>query len=248
MVATYINCLTIILGSLIGLFMRSKIRSDIRNVIFASSGFVSLTIGMKMALTMESFLIMMLSLAFGGIIGFVLDFEGGILKIGVFFEKITSRKNPGHSEEFRIAESKNFAKGFLEASILFCAGAMTIVGAINAGLDGNYELILIKSVMDGFMAILFTAAYGIGVIFSVVTILVYQGGLTLAAGWIAPLMGEAGLAGISAVGGVLIMMIGLNLLGIKEFKTANFLPALLIVLILTAISPWFSEIYLSLIT
>ncbi len=248
MIATYINCLTILIGSLIGLFMRKKIRPDIRNVIFASSGFVSLTIGMKMALSMESFLIMMLALAFGGIIGFLFDFEGGILKIGSFFERLVTRKRPRQSEEFIGEESKNFAKGFLEASILFCAGAMTIVGAINAGVDGNYELILIKSVMDGFMAILFTAAYGFGVMFSILTILVYQGGLTLASGWIAPLMGEAGLNGISAVGGVLIMMIGFNLLSIKEFKTANFLPALLIVLLLTSISPWISELYLSIIS
>ncbi len=236
MIATYINCLTIILGSLIGLLTRSKIRSEIRSVIFASAGLISLLVGISMALATQSYLIMLLSVAAGGMLGYLLDIEGGILKLGGFFERLTMRKRPGQPEEFIQDESKNFARGFLEASILFCAGAMTIVGAINAGIDGNYELILIKSVMDGFMAILFTAAYGIGVMFSILTILVYQGGITLASSWISPLLGEAGLNGISSVGGILVMMIGFNLLSVKEFKTANFLPALILVLVLTWVS------------
>ncbi|MDZ7792565.1 MAG: DUF554 domain-containing protein [Spirochaetia bacterium] len=132
----------------------------------------------------------------------------------------------------------NFAQGFLDASVLFCVGALTIVGAIKAGAEGNYDLILMKSVLDGFMAIMFTAAMGIGVMFSVITILVYQGGLTLLAGVIGPLIGELGLAEISGTGGILILMIGMNLLKLHDIKTGNFLPALLVVLVFTTLDPY----------
>jgi uncharacterized protein len=245
MIATYINCLTVLIGSLLGLLFRKKIHDDLKSVIFASAGLISLLVGFSMALKTESYLIMLLSIALGGGIGYLLDIEQGFIRLGIFFERISSRRGP---EVSVLDESKNFAKGFLDASILFCAGAMTIVGAINAGTMQDYELILIKSVMDGFMAIMFAAAYGPGVLFSIVTILIYQGGITLAAGSLAPLLGEHGLNGLSAVGGVLVMMIGFNLLSIKEFKTANFLPALLFVLLFTAISPWISEFYLSVIS
>ena len=197
-----------------------------------------------MASATQSYLIMLLSISIGGILGYLVDIEKWILHMGVRFERLTVfRRSIDTTDD----ESKNFAKGFLDASILFCAGSMTIVGAINAGAMGDYRLILIKSVMDGFMAIIFSAAYGIGTMFSIVTILVYQGGLTLTSGWIAPVLGEHGLNELSAVGGVLVVMIGFNLLSIKEFKTANFLPALILVPLFTAISPWVTTFYLSLI-
>nr|MDA3832040.1 DUF554 domain-containing protein [Spirochaetales bacterium] len=181
------------------------------------------------------------------------DIEGAILRLGGFFERLSKGRRVEKShlksevETTYAAEPRNFAKGFLDASILFCAGAMTIVGAIKAATQGSYELILLKSVMDGFMAIMFTAAYGIGVAFSIITILLYQGGITLGSGWLAPLIGELGLNELSAVGGVLVIMIGFNLLGVKEFKTANFLPALVVIVVLASISPWISQRYLQII-
>lgn len=240
MIATYFNCLTVFIGSMIGLIFRKSIRSEMKTVIFSSAGLVSLLVGISMALSTQSYLIMLISTALGGFVGYLLDIEKGIISLGAFFERITTR-----SEDAQ--ESQNFAKGFLDASILFCAGAMTIIGAINAGTNGDYELILIKSIMDGFMAIMFSAAYGIGVVFSILTILIFQGGITLAAGTLAPLLGEAGLNGISSVGGILVMMIGCNLLSIKDFKTANFLPALVLVLIFTTISPYLTELMGSLL-
>lgn len=244
MIATYINCLTVLIGSLIGLVFKKRIRDDLKTVVFSAAGIISLLVGFSMAFRTESYLLMLLSIAIGGVIGYLLDIEGKIIALGGFFERFTGRKGDDASE---LEETKNFAKGFLDASILFCAGAMTIIGAINAGTVGDYELILLKSVMDGFMAIMFAAAYGIGTAFSIVTILVYQGGITLAAGSLAPLLGDSGLTEISAAGGVLIMMIGFNLLSIKEFKTANYLPALLVILLLGALSPHVSSLYMSLI-
>ena len=120
----------------------------------------------------------------------------------------------------------DFGKGFLNASLLFCTGSMSIVGAIEAGTTGDYELILIKSIMDGFMAIVFAASYGKGVGASVITILAYQGFFTLLGGWIEPVLGESGIAAMSAAGGFLLIFLALGLLGIKQIQTGNFLPAL----------------------
>ena len=114
---------------------------------------------------------------------------------------------------------------------------MTLVGAFKAGAEGNYDLILTKSVMDGFMAIMLTAAMGIGVAFSAITILVYQGGITLLAGVLQPLVNELLLGELTAVGGVLVIMIGLNLLGLSKLKTANYIPALLVTIGLITLEP-----------
>ncbi len=241
MIATIINCITVLAGSLIGVLFHARIREGMKEVIFISAGIISLLIGISMALGTESIIGVLLAVAFGGMIGEVLGIEAAILKLGGFFERISGRGRRAEAvpreDEAEDEEKKNFALGFLNASVLFCVGAMTIVGAIQAGAEGNYELILIKSVMDGFMAIMFTAAYGIGVAFSIVTILVYQGGLTLLAGYIAPVIGAQGLTELSAVGGVLVIMIGFNLLGVKRIRTGNFIPALLLVPVVTWLMP-----------
>ena len=172
---------------------------------------------------------MALSVILGGMLGTYWRIEDGIMSFGDWLQKTFIRNPNGDS---------TFALGFLNASVLFCVGALTIVGAIKAGAEGDYDLILMKSVLDGFMAIMFSAAMGIGVMFSIITILIYQGGLTLLGGIIGPLIGEMGLAEISGTGGILILMIGFNLLKIKEIKTGNFLPALLIVLVFTSLDPY----------
>ncbi len=238
MIATIVNCIAVLIGSLIGLIFHAKIRENMKQVIFISAGLLSFLIGISMARLTESYIGVMLAVAFGGMIGEALRIEDGIMKLGGYFERLTGKMHNSSGENSSLEEEtkeKTFALGFLNASVLFCVGAMTVVGAIQAGAEGDYELILIKSTMDGFMAIMFTAAYGIGVAFSVITILVYQGGLTLLAGTLAPIIGEAGLNELSAIGGVLVVMIGMNLLGIKKIKTGNFLPALLLVPVVT----WF---------
>lgn len=248
MIATIINCITVCIGSLIGLFFHAKVSSRLREVVFISSGMISLVIGFDMAFQSNSYLIVLFSIGIGGVLGYLLNIEGAILRLGDYFETLT-KKNTGEFAEQSAGgnpserTSRNFALGFLNASILFCAGAMTVVGSIKAGANGDYELLLIKSAMDGFMAIMFTAAYGIGVMFSIVTILVYQGAFTLAGAWLAPLLGAAGLAELSAVGGIMVIMIGMNLLELKAVKTANFLPALIIVPILSSLVPYFQKLF-----
>ncbi len=244
MIATIINCITVIIGSLIGLTLHRKISPEIKDVVFTSAGVLTLVIGMQMAFESQMILYVIISLFLGGILGSLWKIEDHILNLGSFLEKNFTpagrRRDRSRPVPTDATDSdKSFAHGFLNASVLFCVGAMTIVGAIKAGAEGDYDLILMKSVLDGFMAVMFTAAMGIGVIFSVITILVYQGGLTILATWVGPLIGESGLTELSGLGGILVLMIGINLLGLKKIKTANFLPSLLIILIFTTLEPWF---------
>jgi uncharacterized protein len=243
MIATIINCITVVFGSLIGLFLHRKISLEIKDVVFTSAGVLTLVIGMQMAFESQMILYVIISLFLGGILGSIWKIEDHILNMGSFLERhfTPAGRRGGRSQPINAQEDsdKSFAHGFLNASVLFCVGAMTIVGAIKAGAEGDYDLILMKSVLDGFMAVMFTAAMGIGVMFSVITILLYQGGLTLLAVWVGPMIGESGLTELSGLGGILVLMIGINLLGLKKIKTANFLPALLIILIFTTLEPWF---------
>ncbi|HDQ13852.1 MAG TPA: DUF554 domain-containing protein [Sediminispirochaeta sp.] len=228
MIATIVNCIAVLIGSAIGLLLHKNMSPKIKDVVYIGAGLISLTIGMQMSFESQRIVYLALSVILGGMIGTTLNIEGGIMNFGSWLQRTFAKSS---------SSSSTFAQGFLDASVLFCVGALAIVGSIKAGAEGEYDLILMKSVLDGFMAIMFSAAMGIGVMFSVITILVYQGGLTLLGGVIGPLIGELGLSEISGTGGVLILMIGLNLLKLKEIKTGNFLPALLIVLVFTSLDP-----------
>ena len=227
MIATLVNCAAVIIGSLIGLILHTKINESFKRVVYVGAGMISLILGIKMGLVTTRIVFMALALIIGGMLGEWWNVEGGILRFGDFLKKRFAKKESG----------KDFAGGFLNASVLFCVGAMTLVGAFKAGAEGNYDLILTKSVMDGFMAIMLTAAMGIGVAFSAITILVYQGGITLLAGVLQPLVNELLLGELTAVGGVLVIMIGLNLLGLSKLKTANYIPALLMTIGLITLEP-----------
>ncbi len=227
MIATLVNCVAVIIGSLLGLILHTKINESFKRVVYVGAGMISLILGIKMGLVTTRIVFMALALIIGGILGEWWNVEGGILRFGDFLKKRFAKKESG----------KDFAGGFLNASVLFCVGAMTLVGAFKAGAEGNYDLILTKSVMDGFMAIMLTAAMGIGVAFSAITILVYQGGITLLAGVLQPLVNELLLGELTAVGGVLVIMIGLNLIGLSKLKTANYIPALLVTIGLIALEP-----------
>ncbi len=212
MTATIINAIAVLCGTIIGLILKKNISSSFKNIVMLSSGVVTLVLGLQMAFEVPSAIAVLFSLLLGGFAGFALKIEDRIMALGNII---------GGSEG-----GSDFAKGFLNASLLFCTGSMSIVGAIEAGTTGDYELILIKSIMDGFMAIVFAANYGKGVGASVITILVYQGFFTLLGGWIEPVLGESGIAAMSAAGGFLLIFLALGLLGIKQIQTGNFLPAL----------------------
>lgn len=227
MIATLVNCATVIVGSLLGLLLRSRMKDSLKAIIYVGAGLVSLIIGVKMSFSSTRIVFLAFALILGGILGDWWKVEGGILKLGDLLRRTFAKGEGGTS----------FALGFLNSSVLFCVGAMTLVGAFKAGTEGDYELILTKSVMDGFMAIVLTAAMGVGVAFSALTILIYQGGLTLAAGLLKPLVSDLMLSELTGAGGALVIVIGINLLGLREIKTANLLPALLVIVALVALEP-----------
>lgn len=223
MIATVINALAVLVGTAAGLLLRKNISPSFKTIVMTSSGVVTLVLGLQMAFEMPSAIAALFALLLGGFIGHALRIEDRVLSIG---QRLGGREGGGE-----------FAKGFLDASLLFCTGSMSIVGAIEAGTVGDYELILIKSIMDGFMAIVFAASYGKGVAASVVTILVYQGFFTLLGGWLEPVLGSDGIAAMSATGGLLLVFLALGLLDIRHIQTGNFLPAL-------ALAPVTQHLYL----
>lgn len=258
MIATIINALAIIVGSLLGLVLGGKISDKYRSVVFDGAGITTVIIGISMGLASQRIIYLALSLIIGGLIGSALNFDGAILRFGAFLERITRRKpaKPGSepiSESVPLTDAEaadtttaeiadhrsgwDFGHAFLNASVLFCVGAMALLGSFKAGTEGDYTLILTKSILDGFMAILMTAAMGPGVAFSALPILVYQGGLTLAAQSVKPFVSSLMLSELTGVGGAMVLMIGLNLLSIKQIKTANFLPALLLIVVLALLDP-----------
>lgn len=220
MLGAFINCGAIIVGSVLGLLIGKYIKDSFKEVVFACCGLITLVMGIQMAIVTANALGLLLALLLGGAIGYLLKIQDRVLALGERLGKATH-----HGEDADVGTQK-FAKGFLVASVLFCSGAMAVVGSIQAGTTGDLTTILIKSVMDGAMAIVFASIYGVGVAFSSVCVLVYQAFFTLAGGFLQPILGEVGINELSAEGGVLLMMIGFDLLSIRSFKTANFLPAL----------------------
>jgi uncharacterized membrane protein YqgA involved in biofilm formation len=247
-VATFVNCLAVIAGAFIGLLFHRRINAGMKALVFTGAGIISLVLGMKMAFESTRIVYLALALICGGFIGEALDIEGAILRLGEFLKRRFTRPaavaagaqagNPrasltasGEAE----APPQEFAYGFLNASVIFCVGAMALVGSFKAGAQGDYELILTKSVLDGFVAMILAAAMGVGVAFSAASVLVYQGTLTLLARVLEPYASPLVLSELTGLGGALVVMIGINLLGLSKLKTANFLPGLLVVLVLLAI-------------
>jgi uncharacterized membrane protein YqgA involved in biofilm formation len=228
MIATGINALAVLIGSLVGLALKGKIHDQYEDAVFTALGIFTLVLGIAMAQEPCNALYMVSSLALGGLLGTWLRINERILSFGEWMK----RRLPGSMGE------GEFAVGFLDATVLFCVGAMTIVGSFKAGIEKDYQLLLLKSVMDGSVAVLLAAVMGWGVAFSAFSILFVQGTLTLMSGVVAPYAEPAMIDAVSAIGGLLIIMIGINLLRIKTIKTANFTPALVLIILFQLADPW----------
>lgn len=249
MIAVFVNCATILLGSLIGLLFAKKIQQKVTDAIQLACGLVSFIMGVQMSFKYQNVVYLALALILGGIVGTMLDIDGKILSFGKFLEKIFIKKSPEqeknkndiaetNSESFTSGRpKKNFAYAFLNASVLFCVGAMAIVGSFKAGIEHDYSIIFLKSVLDGFVSIGFAVAMGVGTAFSIIAIFLYQGALTLLSVLIAPYVSEQMLAELTGSGGALIILIGINLMGLKKVKTANYLPAVLFSVIFVLCEP-----------
>ena len=193
MLAVFINCATVIFGSVLGLLIGKKIKAGFKEVVFSCSGLVTIVMGLSMAFGSTNNLVMLIALLLGGGLGYLIDIEGWVLSVGDKLEHLTTK---GQSQ----GNGHKFAKGFMSSSILFCSGAMSIVGSIQAGTVGDYQTILIKSVMDGCMAVVFASIYGVGVVFSSLFIFIYQGFFTVAGGYLEPMLGEIVIAEMSSTG------------------------------------------------
>jgi uncharacterized membrane protein YqgA involved in biofilm formation len=212
---TIINIITVIIGSSLGLMLRSRLNERYKLVILQGVGILTMVIGIQMALKTENILILLISIILGGLTGQLMKLED---KLDLFAEQV--------KKKFAKNDDTFFSERFITASIIFCVGPMTILGSFNDGLRGDINLLAIKSVLDGFTALALTTSFGIGVIFSVFTIIVVQGGLTFSALLIDQFFNEMMINEMTAVGGVIIIGIGFILLEIKKIKVATFLPAL----------------------
>ena len=221
MTGTIINFVTIVLGSLIGLFFGSKLPDSLKNTVISGMGLFTTAVGIQMFLKTQNPLIDLGALVLGGILGEMIDIEDGIKRFGVILE---NRFVGGSS-----GTGSNFVRGFLSASVLFCTGPMAVLGSISDGLKGDYLTLSIKSIMDGIIGIAFTSTLGIGVAFSALPVLVYQGGISLLAGQLNAIITDTMMNEMTATGGVLLMGIGISsLLELKKINVGNFLPALVI--------------------
>jgi uncharacterized membrane protein YqgA involved in biofilm formation len=219
---TILNVITVLIGGTLGTLLGARLPEKIRETVLHGLGLMVLVVGFSMAITGDA-LIMLGSILVGGIIGEWLKIDDALNALGARLEQRFARNGT----------AGNFTRGFVTASLVFCVGPMTILGSIQDGLLGDFRLLAIKSALDGFAGLAFASSLGIGVAFAALTVLVYQGGLSLAAMGVGSALGSVArdtpwVVQLSATGGVLMLGIGLLLLDLKKIRVANFLPALLI--------------------
>lgn len=254
MIAVFVNCFAVIVGSLVGIIVARKVTDSYSDAVQTAAGIISMVLGFQMAFQYQNVVYLALSLIIGGMLGTFWDVDGKILALGNLIEKLVFGKrgksagtgadgaSAAAGESSLGKNNKNFAYAFLNASVLFCVGAMAILGSFRAAIEHDYTIIFTKSVLDGFMSITFAAAMGIGTAFSAVSILVYQGALTLLSGAISPFVTEQMIAELTGVGGATIIMIGINLARLRTIKTANFLPSLAVIILLVLLDPFISNV------
>lgn len=221
---TLLNAATVLVGGLLGTFLGDRLPERLRENVIRAVGLFTLAMGTKFALDTSNLLYLLGSILIGGIVGSLVGIDA---RLGAFGDAL-QRRFAGPDRASTVSE------GFVTATIVFCVGPITFLGAIQNGLSGNADLLTIKSVLDGFTSIALAATLGWGVLLSIVVILLYQGTLALGAATFASLLSELQLREMNAVGGLLILGVGLKLLAIRDVKVADFLPAILAAPLLVA--------------
>lgn len=214
MVGTLVNVAAVIAGSAVGLAVGARLPKRLTGIAFQGIGLFSIAIGVSMAIKTANWLVVIFSIVPGALVGELVDIDRHLNRFGEFLKR---RLRTG---------GERFTEGMVAAFLLFCMGSMTVLGAIEEGLGRAPNLLLAKSVLDGFASVALAATFGVGVAFSVVPLLVYQGGLTLAAGSLSSLLADRVVTEVSAVGGLLLIGLGINILEIRRLKIVNMLPAL----------------------
>lgn len=219
MLGTIVNSMAIIVGSLLGIGLKNGIKDEYKNTIMDGIGLSVIIIGIMGGIKSDNIVLVIASIVIGSLIGEIIEIEHRLDKLGYNMEKAFGKGDD------------NFSKGFVTASLVYCIGAMAIVGALESGITGNHETLFAKSILDGISAIIFSSTLGIGVAFSAIPVFLYQGGITLLSNLIKDILTPEVILEMSAVGGILIMAIGINILGIKKIKVGNMLPAVFIPII-----------------
>ena len=228
MTGPLLNIATVIVGSIIGLTFGARIPAKLKETVIAGMGLFTAAMGLQMFLKTENPLIVLGALLIGTLFGEWWRIEDGLHKLGEFLEQRFSREEDDGSNKF--------VRGFLTSSLLFCVGPMAILGSIQDGLTGDYNLLAVKSVLDGFASVAFASTLGIGVAFSALIVLVYQGGISLMAAQLDAIVTTSMMNELTATGGILLIGIGIsNLLEIKKIRVGNMLPALVIAPVIVGI-------------
>ena len=221
MTGTLLNIAAIVAGSILGLLFGARIPEKLKETVIAGMGIFIAAMGIQMFLKTENPLIVLGALLLGTLLGEWWRIEDGIHRLGEFLEQRFSREADDGSNKF--------VRGFLTASLLFCIGPIAVLGSIQDGLTGDYSLLAVKSVLDGFASIAFASTLGIGVAFSSLILLIYQGGISLMAAQLDAIVTTSMMNELTATGGILLIAIGIsNLLEIKKIRAGNMLPALLV--------------------
>ncbi len=235
MIATIINCALVLAGSFVGILFKSRISQRFTTAITHALGLCVLGIGISSAVKTENTLCVIICLVAGTLLGEALDIEGRLDGAGEFLR----------GKLIGAGENSRFTEGFVTASVLYCVGSMAIMGAMEAGINHNYSILISKGVIDGVTSISFAAAMGIGVAFSVLPILIYQGALTLLASAVGPCLGTAVVTEMSAAGGTIIVGIAINMLGLGKGKlrVGNMLPAIFLPIAYIPLVNWLGRLF-----
>lgn len=218
MLGVLINVCTVIIGSTLGLLFKKSISKKYSDAVMTGIGLCVILIGIQGMLKGENVLISIFSVVLGALIGTALDIDGKLNGVG---DRLSNKIKGG--------QKNSLAEGFVTASLVFCIGAMTILGSLDAGLKGDNTTLITKSILDLFSSMMLSASLGIGVIFAAVFVFVFQGSIVLLAGVLEPFLDSFAIGEITCVGSIMIFALGLNLAGISKIKVANYFPALLLV-------------------
>ena len=219
----FVNTLTVLIGSGIGLLLKKQMPEKLTNGVMCAIGLCTLAIGITGVIKGENQLVMIISMVLGTLVGTLIDIDGKLTKIGDKLQN-SRKKKKGDG-----ADTATFSQGFVTASLLFCVGAMTIVGSMNAGVSGDNQMIYTKALLDLVSSSMLAASLGIGVLFSAGFVFVFQGGLVLLSGLIEPYLTVTLQNEMICAGSVMIVALGLNLLKVTKIKVANLLPGLVFV-------------------
>lgn len=229
MLGTIVNCLAIVAGSLLGLLFSRGIPENYKEIILSGVGLSVLLIGAKSALVSSSLMVVIFSVIVGALLGEALKIEQRLEGLGNFLERKVSSKS---------SDSKSFARGFVTASLVFCVGSMAIIGSLESGLTGNHQTLFAKSVLDGVTSIIFSSTMGLGVMFSGLAVLIYQGLITLTAVFMKNFLVPETIEQMTSVGGLLIMAIGFNMLKMSTIRVGNLIPGIFLPLLYYALRQW----------